>query len=372
MDPFAITSDPAAYLPREATENALQRLEQGLREGRRVQVLSGPAGVGKTLLLHVLAARLGRDFRSLYLPYASLGWQDLCAWILGLLGEPAGAFPDRELLASARRSALHGRPLLLMVDEASAIPPESAESLAELVGEADGALRLLLVPVDDVRAGRVLATLARDVEELRLSAPLTLDETERYVRTRLVRSGVEFSLQRRFDADTIAYLHRVSGGNPRRLHHLAAEVLRGNLAVLPGSEALEALGAVPTSGDALEVDATEAEAAAAAREGYEEDLATEPALRIVPPRPAAGAGLAAAAAPRAAAAPAVAEPEPRATSLPARSSERKPERAPEPPLGPPEPEPTNWWIVMAVNLAIALGLVAGLWYGGLLPPPASH
>jgi len=55
--------------------------------------------------------------------------------------------------------------------------------------EAEGALRLLLVPVDDPRAGRVLAVLARDVEELRLSAPLTLPETERYVRTRLVRSG---------------------------------------------------------------------------------------------------------------------------------------------------------------------------------------
>jgi len=361
LDPFAITCDPAGYLPREATESALQRLEHGFRHGRRVQVLSGPAGGGKTLLLHVLAARLDRDFRCLYLPYASLGWQDLCAWILGLLGEPPGAFPERELLASARRFALHGRPLLLMIDEASGIPPESAEGLAELVGEADGALRLLLVPVDDVRAGRVLATLARDVEELRLSAPLTLEETERYVRTRLVRSQVDFDLQRRFDADTVAYLHRVSGGNPRRLHHLAAEVLRGNLAVLPGSEAREALGAVPTSGDALEVDAAEAEAAAAAHEGDEEDLATEPALRIAPPKIAAGAGLAAAA-PRAAASPVVAEPEPRPTS--------QPTREPEPPLGPPEPEATNWWFVAGVNLAIVVGLVVGLWYGGLLPPPS--
>jgi len=349
LDPFASTADPAAYLPREATERALQRLEQGFRSGSRVQVLSGPPGVGKTLLLHVLAARLDGAFRSLYLPYASLDWQDFCAWILGLLGEPPGAFPERELLASARRFALHGRPLLLLIDEASGIPPASAETLAELLEEADGALRLLLVPVDDVRAGRVIGVLARDVEELRLSAPLTLEETERYVRTRLVRSHVDFALQRRFDADTVAYLHRVSGGNPRRLHHLASEVLRGNLAVLPGSEAREALGAVPAEGDTLEIDAAAGEGAAA--HSIDDAEPTAPALRIPSARPTSTASVA----------PILSEapPEP----APVRAA------APEPPLGPPEPEPTNWWFVAGVNLAILIGALAGLWYGGLLPPP---
>ena len=278
MDPFPITADPASYQPREATESALQRLEDGFRRGRRVQVLSGPPGLGKTLLLHVLAARLDRDFKTLYLPYVSLAWQDLCAWILGLLGEPAGAFPDRELLGSARRFALRGRPLLLLVDEASGIPAESAEALGQLVDEAGGALRVLLVPLDDTRAGRVLAVLARDVEELRLSAPLTLEESERYLRTRLVRSNVDFALQRRFDADTVAHLHRVSGGNPRRLNYLASEVLRGNLAVLPGSEARAELGATPTDSDSLEVDAPDAACADDA-----DAEATEPALRPAPP-----------------------------------------------------------------------------------------
>ena len=369
MDPFASTADAASYLPREATESALARLEEGFRRGRRVQVLSGPPGLGKTLLLHVLAARLEREFRSLYLPYASLSWADLCSWILGLLGEPPGPYPDRELLASARRSALRGRPLLLLVDEASGIPLESAERLGQELAEADGALRLLLVPVDDARAGRVLGVLARDVEELRLSAPLTLEETELYVRTRLVRAAAPADVLRRFDSDTVAHLHRASGGNPQRLHHLAGEVMRGNAAVLPGSEARAELGAVPGERDDLEVDAgAGGEGASEGEGGFEE--AELPALRgaggpdargRVAPRPVAAAH-APAIPPASAASP--------ASAVAGRARRRRPRPPYEPPLGPPEPERTNWWIVFAVNFALIAGMLAGLWFGGLFPPPS--
>jgi type II secretory pathway predicted ATPase ExeA len=373
VDPFASTADAASYLPREATESALARLAEGFRQGRRVQVLSGPPGVGKTLLLHVLAARLEREFRSLYLPYASLSWLDFCAFVLGLLGEPPGPFPDRELLASARRFALHGRPLLLLLDEASGIPLESAERLGELVHEAEGSLRLLLVPVDEARAGRVLAILARDVEELRLSAPLTLEETERYLRTRLVRFGVPLDDLRRFDADTVAHLHRASGGNPRRLQHLAGEVMRGNTAALPGSEARAALDAVPGESDTLEVDAAAAAAGATgAGRGDDVDAAVErdaelPSLRgsaagAATPSPWRPAGIPPA--PSVAASPR-AEP---GTAKPGDAA--MPQPAYEPPLGPREPERTNWWLVVAVNLALLAGTLAGLWVGGLVPPPA--
>jgi hypothetical protein len=321
----------------------------------------------------VLAARLAGSFRTLYLPYASLGWPDLCAWILGLLGEPPGSFPDRELLASARRFALNGKPLLLLVDEASSIPLESAERLAELVGEADGALRLLLVPLDDPRAGRVLAVLARDAPELRLSAPLSLEETERYVRTRLVRAGVGLDVQQRFDAETVTQLHRASGGNVRRIHHIAGELLRGNTAALPGHEVRVELGAAPSASDGLEVDLGGAEGAPVDEEPALEE-AELPALRPVPPPRAHGARPANAPAGHPAAPPPPAAPaaEARSTRGAATLAERAPAapRGPEPPLGPREPERTNWWFVVGVNLAILGGMLAGLWYGGLIPPPS--
>lgn len=356
MDPFRATADPAGYLPREATERALERLEDGLRRGRRIQVLSGPPGLGKTLLLHVLARRVEHAFRCLYLPYASLDFADLCAWVLGLLGEPSGPFPDREVLASARHSAAAGRPLLLLVDEASSIPLETAERLQALVREAEGALRLVLVPADEARAGRVLAVLARDVEELRLSAPLTLEETERYLRTRLVRSGAPVELQHRFDADIVARLHRAAAGNPRRVLDLSGEVARGNTTALLNEEAV-ALGAAPAPHDALELDAD-----AGVLEAPDADLpAPVPSRPGAPPAPAPvrvrrdpAPERAPGAPPPVAPAPA---PAPRASAADSA-----------PPLGPPEPERTNWWIVLTFNLAVLGAMVAALWYGGFLPP----
>lgn len=354
MDPFAPTADPAAYIPREATERALAQLEHGFRHGQRVQVLSGPPGAGKTLLAHVLAERLAGDFRALYLPYASLAFGELCGWILGLLGEPAGHFPDRELLASARASAALGRRLLLLVDEASSIPPDAAAGLAGLVREAGGALRLLLLPVDEARAGRVLGVLARDVAELRLSAPLTLDEAEHYLRTRLVRAGTPFDLQRRFDAGIVKRLYRASGGSPQHLQQLAGEVLRGNLAALPGHEAeveLDAPGRDSTP--AIEIDALEALEVrpAPALPGLAPawaptppipglpDLDAERGVRPPPTDRLTGAGPALAAAPE------------------------------EAPSGPREPPGTNWLVVVAVNFALVAGALLGLWASGFLPPP---
>jgi type II secretory pathway predicted ATPase ExeA len=366
LDPFAFTADAAAYQPREATESALARLEDGFRRGRRVQVLSGPPGLGKTLLAHVLATRLSGEFRSVYLPYASLGWNDLCTWILGLLGEPPGSFPDRELLGSARGGALAGRPLLLLVDEASGIPPESANALAELVEEADGAIRLLLVPLDDARAGRVLATLARGVEELRLSAPLTLEETERYVRTRLVRAQASVDLQRRFDAPTIAQLHRATGGNVRRLHHLAAEIFRGNWAALPVNESLEELGDVPSdTSDSLEVDVHEI-GPTAPEAPPDDDL---PAFAAARPTRSASAPARPRAAPVGVPAAAKAHPPEEGDADASASAERPVRVAFPPPFERRDPEPTNWWLVILFNAAIGGGLVAGMWWAGLLPPP---
>jgi len=419
VDPFAPIADPAAYIPREATEKALAQLEHGFRHGRPVQVLSGPPGAGKTLLVRVLAERLAGDFRTLYLPYASLGFAELCGWILGLLGEAVGHFPDRELLASARASARLGRPLLLLVDEASSIPADAAEGLANLVREGDGALRLLLVPIDEARAGRVLAVLARDVAELRLATPLSLEEAEHLLRTRLVRACASFETQRRFDAGLVKRLHRASGGNPQRIQQLAGEVLRGNLAAIPGFEAereLDAPGRDATP--ELEIDALEAldvrppdapaarahaasqggaeTAAGAAREAPRSGAPAEgpspggdaqgpaPAwLRSPPPTPsadgAASAREAVAGSDPAARAPEPPGPEPaplshfRVRPPPAdRLAAAGPAlRAapPEAPRGPREPAGTNWPLVLALNAAIAAGAVLGLWAAGYIPPP---
>ena len=85
-DPFGPTANPAAYVPCEATEAALFELVQTVRSERRAAAISGPPGLGKTLLLHLLADCLSPRLRFVYIPYAALPPQELCIWALDLLG----------------------------------------------------------------------------------------------------------------------------------------------------------------------------------------------------------------------------------------------------------------------------------------------
>lgn len=304
----------------------LAALEAGFRAGRAVQVLSGPPGIGKTLLLHVLATRLADAFRCLYLPYASLPWPDLCAWVLGLLGEPPAALPDRKLLEAARARSERGRPLLLLVDDASGLPPESASGLAALVDEADGALRLLLVPLDDARAGRVLARF--EGEEHRLSRPMTAAETAAYVEARLAHACAGPEVFARFDDATVAALHRASGGLPTELHRLATHVVRGDAGALPGEHLREELElGVDDAPWALEVDLEEDE---------------EPVWR---------------------------HPDAREGGTPGGGAEAWADAAPHLGAPTPPPERASWVWIVSVNAGIWGFVFALLWIFGYFPPP---
>lgn len=228
LDPFGTTTDASAYVSRPACEEALSALLGALAEGLRLVALTGPSGIGKTQLLRVLETRLDPPHELVVLPYAGLEFQDLCFYALGLLGEEAAtATAAEDLLAAARRRAAGGGYLLLALDDASGLPKETARDLISLVEKAEGALRVLVVPVDDPRAGRVLAALGKDLPEVRLHQAMNEEETCQYVRARLGRRPPPPEIFGRFNDGALRWLHRESGGNPREVHHLSLMIQRG-------------------------------------------------------------------------------------------------------------------------------------------------
>ena len=86
------------YLAVGAVAGVLAGLLRAVRGGRGPVALSGRAGIGKTLLLRVLADRLKEELHPLYVPYAALPPEGLCQWILGLLEQPPGDDPVAALL----------------------------------------------------------------------------------------------------------------------------------------------------------------------------------------------------------------------------------------------------------------------------------
>jgi hypothetical protein len=143
-DPFAHGRHGRS--PRAATEQALALVET-LREGRRPAALVGPPGLGKTLLLHLVGQRLGARLRSVYLPYAALPLDELCAWALSLLGFSHSNDTIGDLIQTARRHYEGGSGLLLLIDDASSMPLPTARKLGDW-SRRRRALRLLVAAAE--------------------------------------------------------------------------------------------------------------------------------------------------------------------------------------------------------------------------------
>jgi type II secretory pathway predicted ATPase ExeA len=226
-NPFGLTANLNAYVPRRATEVALSALVRAARAGRRPAALIGPRGIGKTLLLHLLADRVGHELRFVYLPYGTLPPAELCAWALGRLLLAQSRDPCAALLEHAAQLGRQGSALLLLLDEVGGMPLESARWLGRSVAESDGSLRLVAAAADEPFTARVLEALSPELEVVRFEAAMSEAETREYVRTRLELGGANAALCARFDRETLAMLQRLSEGIPSQVHALASAVIRG-------------------------------------------------------------------------------------------------------------------------------------------------
>jgi len=224
-DPFESTANAARYVPRAACERVLEAVELALARGAGPVAITGPAGLGKSMLLSVLAERLRGRYHVVRLPYPALSAAELCRWVLEDLGEPAGGDDDPAgaLLDRAFRASATGREILLLLDDASSLPPRTARDLATLVSASGGAVRAVLAAVDDARLGAALAALGAAVGEVRFDEPMSADETTAYVRARIAAAGARGA---RFDGETLARLYGATGGVPRRVHELGSALWR--------------------------------------------------------------------------------------------------------------------------------------------------
>ncbi len=240
MDPFGSTSDPATYLPREASEAVLAALVSFLRVGATQLAVQGPAGIGKTMMLRLIEARLESEMRSVYVPHPALPADEMVPWILGLLDEPFAVDPDGALIELARRLEKGGSGLLLLIDDAGSMPAETLRHLAGLATEGHPALRLVFALPDDSRAERALAAIPPGIAIVPFTTPMSVDETAAYVGARLARAQVRPEILAGFDAAAMASIHDQAEGLPQLVNHHAMRCLirleAGEQAVLPRSE----------------------------------------------------------------------------------------------------------------------------------------
>jgi len=223
-DAFALTADPSAYVPRLALEAALAELAEVVGKTPACAALSGEAGLGKTLLLHVLRERLLGAFECFYVPFPRLAAPEFWRWAAVATGLGSGEDDRGAVLGRGRRLEADGSGLVLLIDDAGALPASTRNELLAAV-ETPG-LSVVFAFNSEDRAQ--LAALPAQVRRVDLGPPMTLPETRAYAHARLRRVDPEGALALRLTPGRLAALHRASGGVPARLHALLDAWLRGS------------------------------------------------------------------------------------------------------------------------------------------------
>ncbi|MFQ5515086.1 MAG: ExeA family protein [Myxococcota bacterium] len=232
--PFALTPNLRFRVPLPPYEEALHVLRLGIEGGEGLIKLVGEVGTGKTLLCRELLHSLGENFFTAYLPNPALDPRQL----LHTLGEELGLGqgtttegPDATSRILRRLIELrrHDRRVIVLVDEAQAMPDETIEALRLLTNlETESAKLLQLVlfaqPELDLRLARPeLRQIRQRISLPHRLRPLKAAETRRYVGERLHCAGC--TRDDLFSAASLALLQRASRGFPRLVNVLAHKSL---------------------------------------------------------------------------------------------------------------------------------------------------
>ncbi len=234
--PFETHLDPSFLWPGEKHNEALTVLRDGIRENKGFLLLTGDAGVGKTMLINVLTATLGLDVAWAVIGDPSLSRLDFYNAII------RGFKIDRECTSKVQfllqfSNFLHkahdeNKKVLLLIDNCHLLSQDLLEELrllANIEKEEEKLIHIVFVgrrefhdmlvqPIN--RAVRQCLTL-----EVELAA-LTLNETEDYIRHRLNIAGAD---EKMFTAKAIRIIHRGAGGIPRLINNIC------NCAMVAGS-----------------------------------------------------------------------------------------------------------------------------------------
>ncbi|MGH0035521.1 MAG: AAA family ATPase [Myxococcota bacterium] len=219
--------DPEAYVPRDSTNRCLAELEDWVHHGGpSVAILSGPSGIGKTLMLRLLETRCRGRLECVYLGNPTFGLREFCISILDALKVPHGEAPETTLGRTLESLARQGSGLLLLIDDVELLPTTTESWLRETLLESDPNLAVAMAVVDESHCERLLAMFGREARLVSLDTPMQRMETANFIHSELSRGGVSPEDAARFDENAIDLIHERSEGFPALVQQEAARWLQ--------------------------------------------------------------------------------------------------------------------------------------------------
>lgn len=232
--PFALTPNTRYFLRAPSHGDALELLLVALRQREGFIKISGEVGTGKTLLCRLLLNELEQQAHTAYIPNPCLTPETLYEAVAEELGvDPAGCANNHQVLKAINERlighAMERRPVVLVIDEAQAMPEDTIEALRLLTNLETESMRLLQVvlfgqpELDALLQKPSLRQLNQRITFHCRLAPLDRQSVAQYLRHRLAQAG--YNGADLFTPGALRLIARASGGIPRLVNILAHKSL---------------------------------------------------------------------------------------------------------------------------------------------------
>ncbi|MFN7812510.1 MAG: ExeA family protein, partial [Planctomycetia bacterium] len=231
--PFMTAPRPQFYHPAKVIDAALHDTERAIRRAEGITIVIGQPGMGKSLLLAMIAEHVRDDFDVALLSGARICtrralWQS----ILAEIGEPYRGIDEVELrialVERIRGLAATGSGLVILVDEAQTLPTRLIEELRLLTNVPTPLPAVHIVLAGSTKLEELLAlprmeSLAQRIAVRNYLEPLDHAETTVYVRGQMRAAGLDWDAV--FDAGCDDAVFAATDGVPRLVNQLCDHAL---------------------------------------------------------------------------------------------------------------------------------------------------